>query len=69
MVGLKKSTPKKKIGVAFFFFGVLAETKNGLKIGKYPAQNHSDCAKIVSENDFPSSFDLLKQPKMCAVSS
>jgi hypothetical protein len=30
---LKKVNAEKKIGVAFFFFGVPAETKNGLKNG------------------------------------
>jgi hypothetical protein len=30
---LEKVNAKKKFGVAVFFFGVLAETKNGLKIG------------------------------------
>ena len=36
---LKKVNAEKKFGVAVFFFDVLAETKNGLKIGKYLAQN------------------------------
>jgi hypothetical protein len=30
---LEKVNAKKKFGVAVFFFGVLAETKNGLKNG------------------------------------
>jgi hypothetical protein len=30
---LKKVNAQKKFGVDFFFFGVLAETENGLKIG------------------------------------
>ncbi|MBR2235729.1 MAG: hypothetical protein IJ892_11835 [Prevotella sp.] len=64
---LKKVNAEKKIGVAVFFFGVPAETKNGLKIGKYLAQNLRGCAKNVSSADFSSSFALLKQPKVCIV--
>jgi hypothetical protein len=30
---LQKVNAEKKFGVDFFFFGVLAETKNGLKNG------------------------------------
>jgi hypothetical protein len=55
-----KVNAEKKIGVDFFFFGVSAETKNGLKMGKYPAQNLRGCAKIGSAVDFSSLFALLK---------
>jgi hypothetical protein len=64
---LKKVNAPQKNDVDFFFFGVSAETKNGLKNGKNPAQNQRDCAKKVSAIDSPSLFAFLKQLKVCVV--